>query len=869
MLGNLGHLFIISAFVSIMVTIYAYVKSELSTDLAHKNSWCKLARSSYWVHVAAVLAAIVSLYLIIYFQHFEYQYAWKHSSKTLPWYFIISCFWEGQEGSFLLWIFWNALLGFIIIRSSKSWEFTNMTVFCSIQFFLLSMILGLYFGGGVKIGSSPFLLLRDVMEADIFNIDPDFIPSDGTGLNPLLQNIWMVIHPPIIFLGFALSGVPFAFAISALWKNELSDFVRRTAPSLLATVCVLGIGILMGAYWAYETLNFGGYWNWDPVENAVFVPWIIFIGALHGMVLYRRKEKGFFLTISLTIGGFLLIVYSTFLTRSGILGNSSVHSFTDLGLSGQLLLFLLFFVFAAIALLVYRKESLSEVEQNLSYLSLEFWMLLGICVIGLSAFQVLLPTSIPVLNVILENIGIDRNFAPPVDPIGFYGKFQLWFAVTFCLLSAIAQTFYWKKIKTKQQLENEMIFPLVFTLVVTSIFVLVGKTRDFSYICLVASSLYLFFVSLFIFLSLLKQFQSKTIGGILAHVGLAVMLIGFVYSAGHQRIISQNMAINMPGSGLPAHSVQENMLLSRNVQKENNDYSIIYETKSYESVYYGSLIPTDYTFPTQREDQKIIQESFYDNEGNWIEEGDTVIINTENTFYTISVEEPGGGVFSISPRMQNNPQMGYIASPDIKSYPFRDIYTHITNFPDPEKVEWNEPVNREVSLGEVIEVDGLRFKIDAISVKDEVPGVPKMNNALALEASVSVIDNTTSYTAHPIFHVSADRSVRLFPDEIESLGTKVLLSNVSPVDDRYELTVITSQRDWITIKSIEMPLISLVWLGALIMIGGVGMAFYNRLIEAKESAAGDEWVMKVKVDHSVLGEKKWVVSSEEVRPVNI
>ena len=405
MLGDYGHLSIIIAFVSIALAIYGYVVSANAHEVSTKQEWLVFARGCFVVHGVSVLATIGILYSIIYFHHYEYHYAWKHSSNDLPVYFIISCFWEGQEGSFLVWIFWNVLLGVLLMYTNKTIEAPTMVFFGLIQCCLVSMIIGIYFFDVVKVGSSPFQLLRDVDGGDIFKMNPSFVPTDGNGLNPLLQNIWMVIHPPIIFLGFALSGVPFCLAMAALWKRKTKDFITQSAPWVLASVCVIGIGIVMGAYWAYETLNFGGYWNWDPVENAILIPWLIFLASVHGMTLYRRKKKGLALTIALVMLGFILIVYSTFLTRSGILGNASVHAFTDLGLSGQLLLFLLLFTFGGMAMFYFFRNDLREPNENTAFLSLEFWMLLGISVVCLSAFQVLLPTSIPVFNVILESDG--------------------------------------------------------------------------------------------------------------------------------------------------------------------------------------------------------------------------------------------------------------------------------------------------------------------------------------------------------------------------------------------------------------------------------------------------------------------------------
>ena len=135
----------------------------------------------------------------------------------------------------------------------------------------------------------------------------------------------MVIHPPTLFLGFALTVVPFSYCIAGLWLKKYSDWIRPALPWTLVGCGILGLGILMGGYWAYETLNFGGYWNWDPVENAVYVPWLILVASLHTMITYKNSETALKASIILVISVFIAILYSTFLTRSGILGN---HLFT-------------------------------------------------------------------------------------------------------------------------------------------------------------------------------------------------------------------------------------------------------------------------------------------------------------------------------------------------------------------------------------------------------------------------------------------------------------------------------------------------------------------------------------------------------------
>ncbi|MBY0435282.1 MAG: cytochrome c biogenesis protein CcsA, partial [Cyclobacteriaceae bacterium] len=350
-IGSLGHLFVVLSFVTSLVASFCYWKATTTTTDPLQSDWKVNGRIVFFAHAVSVVGIIVCLFTIIYQHYFEYHYAYAHSSLHLQGQYMISCFWEGQEGSFLLWMFWQAVLGIILIATQRAWEAPSMTVFSLVQAFLTSMILGVVIPLiDQKLGSSPFILLRDAMDDPIFKVNPDFIPKDGNGLNPLLQNYWMVIHPPTLFLGFALTLVPFAFCIAGLWQRKYTEWIKPALPWTLFGSAILGLGILMGGYWAYETLSFGGYWNWDPVENAVYVPWLVMIAALHTMITYKNSKTALRLSISLVITVFVLILYSTFLTRSGILGDASVHSFTDLGLSGQLLIYLLFFTVAAIGL---------------------------------------------------------------------------------------------------------------------------------------------------------------------------------------------------------------------------------------------------------------------------------------------------------------------------------------------------------------------------------------------------------------------------------------------------------------------------------------------------------------------------------------
>ena len=209
--GLIGKGFIWTGFVSaILATVFYYLNA--TKEKTPGSIFQKAAKGFFLFHAFSLISVAVIFYWLIFSHYFEYSYVWEYSSKTLPVKYIISCFWAGQEGSFLVWALFQAILGVILVFIAKEWENHVMTIVSLSQVFVTSMMLGIHFGA-FRIGSSPFILLRDTMksiEGTIFT-QPDYLSSlkDGNGLNPLLENIWMTIHPPILFLGYALALVPF------------------------------------------------------------------------------------------------------------------------------------------------------------------------------------------------------------------------------------------------------------------------------------------------------------------------------------------------------------------------------------------------------------------------------------------------------------------------------------------------------------------------------------------------------------------------------------------------------------------------------------------------------------------------------------
>ncbi|HYV40993.1 MAG TPA: cytochrome c biogenesis protein CcsA, partial [Thermoanaerobaculia bacterium] len=337
-----------------LASIYFYFRADRGQAEA-----LSLARSAYMAFATCIVAAAGTLMALLLQHRFDISYVNSYSSRDLPIYFLISTFWAGQEGSFLLWCFWGAIIGLFVWRSAREQEAPVMIVY-------LSTFIGIV---AILCKQSPFKLL------------PPPAPADGVGLNPLLQDPWMVIHPPVMFSGFASLSVPFAFAIAALWKKRWDGWVTRAIPWALFTFLALGTAVLMGGYWAYKTLGWGGYWGWDPVENTSLVPWLCTVALVHGMFLQRARKRHRKVNLIVACFAYLTILYGTFLTRSGILADFSVHSFIDLGITAWLVGILLGFVGLSALCIAWRwREIPVTQEEEPPLLSRSVLFILGIAV---------------------------------------------------------------------------------------------------------------------------------------------------------------------------------------------------------------------------------------------------------------------------------------------------------------------------------------------------------------------------------------------------------------------------------------------------------------------------------------------------------
>lgn len=821
-IGNIGHLFVIVALITAAIATYSFWRAYHTGD----KSWDVLSKYSFYLHTASIIGVCVTLYFIISNHYFEYHYAYNYTSKILPIYYQISSFWNGQEGSFLLWMFWNVVLGVILINTNKNWKAPMMMVFCFTQVFLVSMILGVVIFD-IKIGSSPFMLLRDVVNDPIFARNPNFIPPDGRGLNPLLQNYWMVIHPPTLFLGFATTVIPFAYCIAGLYVGKFKEWIRPALPWAQFSAAVLGVGILMGAYWAYETLNFGGYWNWDPVENAIYVPWLIMVAGIHTMIAFKKNEVALKASIILIVASYILIVYSTFLTRSGILGNASVHSFTDLGLSGQLLIYLFVFLVLSVILIVKGFRAIPSSAEEVSAYSREFWIFLGAITLSLMAFQVIIPTSIPVWNAIVEFFGGSSNIAPPADQIGFYTQFQLYFAIAIAVLSGTGQFFWWKKIE-KSELKNQLYGPFLITLIVAALIIVIFKIYDIFYILLLTASIYSIVANSKIFISVAKS-NIKLSGGSVAHIGVALMFLGILFSAGYSKILSTNYTSRVWSTDFPDEVNQNNLLLFLNEPRQMHDYSMLYRGLRKLTTNYGYVDLNDIEgaiSPLQLR----IERNTVTSEGISLKAGDTIqIINPENSYFEVAYTKESGEEFTLFPRVQLNESMDMIVySPDIKRTLTADMYTHVRTFPDPEQeTEWSEVTALKVQPGTQFFINDYVANFIRMEPLEELSGVKLDPGDVAVKAVIEIEGETKTYTAEPIYIIKQNKAGKI-PYVVNDLGAKIYIESILPEENSFVFGLSTTQKDWIIMEAVEKPGINLLWLGTFILVIGFGIAINRR-----------------------------------------
>ncbi len=797
--GQIGHFFAVLSFVASIVATVAYFKSARSSVLIEQLSWKRMARVAFGVNTASVIVIFCLLLFLISNHYFEYYYVWNHSNMTMDMKYLFSCIWEGQEGGFLLWGLWQGLLGMILMRSAKTWEAPVMTVVSFAQFTIASMLLGIYIFG-VKVGLNPFILVRQqfIDQPAFQNLSSTYMshPSmkDGQGLNQLLQNYWMVIHPPVLFLGFASTLIPFAYAVAAIWQRRYTEWTKPVLPWALFSAAILGLGIMMGAAWAYESLTFGGYWAWDPVENASLVPWLILIAGLHTNLIYNSTGYSQRTTVLFYILTYIFVIYSSFLTKSGILGDSSVHAFATAGLNTQMTIWLAVIIVPSIWLYINRYKQIPTIVKEESTYSREFWMFIGSLIFFLSAMYVSIATSLPVVNKLFGT-----KFAVGEDVEFSYNRIQVWVAILTGILTAITQFFRYKD-SDRKKVNKSILLPGIIALAATILVGVFGPIEYYKYgagflsaiyIALFAGFYALFGNAIYIWQGL--NGKLKAAGGSVAHIGFGMMLVGILISASKKEVLSLNTTgINLPFSPESKENPLENLTLIQGVKTDMGRFNATYTSDS------------------------------LNKKGNI-------------TYFKIEFERKDGKEnFVLFPNLIRNTKgaEGFSNNPDSRHYWNKDVFSYISYADDldrkkdtasfrPHELAPKDTVfysNGFMVLGEVDH-----------NPSDEKFSYTSNDTALVANLKVTVKDGRT-YNARPALEVKNGMMVQK-PDTVFAQNLIVNFNKIGEDNKKIEIGVKESSSilPYVSLKVYLFPYINVLWLGIIVMMIGFVMSIVRRV----------------------------------------
>lgn len=517
-----------------ITAIYAVIMALLGAYWRRQEMVRSAERAIYGVFSLTSIAMVVMWYALLT-HDFQLQYVASVSNRAMPTMYLLAALWGGQEGSMMLWLWILTAYSALVVmqnrqRNRELMPYVGATLMTTALLFLTMLIFS----------EDPFQRLPEAVR-------------DGQGLNPLLQNPLMVIHPPNLYLGFVGFAVPFAFGIGALASGRLdSQWIRSVRRWTLVPWLFLTVGILLGGQWAYVELGWGGYWAWDPVENASLLPWLTGTAFLHSVMIQEKKGMLKVWNMSLVILTYGLSIFGTFLTRSGVI--SSVHAFAQSSLGVYFLLYLAVIMTIAIALLIKRLPELRSEHRLESVLSRESSFLFNnLFLVGIM-FAVLWGTLFPIISEAVR--GVKISVAAP-----FFNQVNVPLGLALLFLSGVCPLIAWRKASARN-LRRNFLAPLSWSLMVTAVLYTLGVRHV---VALIALSICLFafgtIVSEFYrgvrarratsgsnvwhaLISLVRR-NRRRYGGYIIHFGVVLIFVGITGSSAYQ--IEQDVVLN-PGT---------------------------------------------------------------------------------------------------------------------------------------------------------------------------------------------------------------------------------------------------------------------------------------------------------------------------------
>src|SRR5215510_4461949 len=520
-----------------VITIYSIVASLLGIRFKNDKLIASGRNAAIGTFVCVTLAILSLAYLLVS-SDFSIQYVAEHSNRDLPFYFKLSALWGGQEGSLLLWGWLLTIYSAIVVIQNRRKHTAMMPYVTSVLMFT-----SLFFTTMHLFVVNPF--------TQLVTVQPDgtripFVPADGQGLNPLLQYILMIIHPPIMYLGLVGFAVPFAFAMAAMLSRQLGDtWIRTTRRWTMLAWFFLGTAILLGGKWAYVELGWGGFWGWDPVENASLMPWLIGTAFLHSVMVQEKKGMLKVWNMVLIILTYIMCIFGTFLTRSGVV--QSVHAFAQSSIGGYFLAFIMIVLSGSLYLLTERLPDLKSENQMESIVSRESSFMFNNLILLASCFAVFWGTMFPVIS---EAVTGDKvTVGPP-----FFNKVNVPIAVFLLFLTGVGPLLAWRKASTNS-LKRNFLWPAVIALAGGAALYGLGVRHFYAWLSLVMST--------FVAITIVREFykgararshgtgenilqsvvnltlgNTRRYGGYVIHFGFVLLFVGWA---------GQAFKVEMPG----------------------------------------------------------------------------------------------------------------------------------------------------------------------------------------------------------------------------------------------------------------------------------------------------------------------------------
>lgn len=728
-----------------------------------RSGMLRWGRAGVWATLGLATASAGLILTLFLLQRYDIRYVYDYSSRDLELRFRIAAVWAGQPGSLVVWALAGLIAAPLLIKRTKHFEPYALALLMALQACLLI-----------------FMLIRNPFAPALGPDGQAFAPRDGRGLNPQLHNVWMVIHPPTLFTGYGLLGVPFVLALAGLWRRDYDGWVRLALPWLIAGWGILGLALAMGGYWAYESLGWGGYWSWDPVENSALVPWLVGTALLHGLVLQRMHGGLRRTNFVLAILTYSLVFYASFLTRSGVLANFSVHSFTAAGLKYVMIAALagLLIVGACFVALRWRDVPIRPLSPAL--LSRDAAFVLLILTFVVTAAVIGLGTSLPWISSI-QDLGyalqrvLGRVFdlsdgsaytgTPLTDgrfalASRFFERTTPPLGLVITMLVSTGPLFGWRDTH-RAKLLRSLRWPAAGAAIVTlaALWLGVAKPVAVAYV-LVAS-----FAAGANLLMIVRTLRGGwlRIGGYLAHVGAGLLLIGVVGSYAYG---SQNLRMVIP-------------------QGETQ------RALGHTWTFWG--------YDDSRPDGK----------------------------YSLRIEvDRDSDPFIAQPQVFFNARIGaWTRTPAIRRYLWQDLYISPSEY-----LPANDPNTAVLTPKKAARIGPYTVRFDGLKVGDRLAAA----KAAEVGASLTITETGRVRQLEPRLRLEAGKPIVSLPIDLGG-GKKIVLDNLVPGTQEVLVRVqglnlpVEPARAVLDV-SIK-PAIALVWLGALLMAIGAGLAVVRRRID--------------------------------------